>query len=206
MSKKYDEIMERVQVTPDMEERVLGNALSACESSTGAPTTPVIPLKKYWPLAACLVVCVTLAIALPLLLSQGEQEQANPPIQLANPMVEVDTPEALSQAVGISLHEPPLPFVPAQVTYTSLGGDIAQITYLSADGEKALFRQSSGQEDNSGDYTVYTVTLKPRKNVTLKGSDAGYTLALWQEGDCSFSLHLSYPLPLESWEQILPEN
>lgn len=204
MSKKYDEIMERVQVTPDMEERVLKNALSALKSSPESVRTPVVPLKKYWPAAACLVVCVALAIALPALLSK--QEQSNPPVQLSNPMVEVDTPEALSQAVGIALREPPLPFVPAQVTYTSLGGDIAQITYLSSDGKKALFRQSPGQEDNSGDYTVYTVTLMPQKNVTLKGTEDGYTLALWQEGEYSFSLNLSYPLPLESWEQILPKS
>lgn len=206
MSKKYDEIMERVQVTSDMEERVLKNALSACDSSTEMPAAPAIPLKKYWPVAACLVVCVALVIAFPLLLSHGEQEPSNPSVQLANPMVEVDTPEALSQVVGISLREPLLPFIPAQVTYTSLGGDIAQITYLSADGKKALFRQSPGQEDNSGDYTVYTVILNPRKNVTLKGSEEGYTLALWREGGCSFSLHLSYPLPLENWEQILPKS
>lgn len=196
--------MEHLQVTPEMEQRVLEKALAACKEEA-APEAPIISLKRYWPMAACLVAVLALAMVLPALLSRQDQ-QTQPPVQMVNGMVTVDSLEALSQAVNFPVTLPALPFEPEETVYTSLWGHTAQIVCTGAEGEKALFRQSMGQEDNSGDYNEYPVVLTPRKKMTLKGTEEGCTLALWQDSTYSYSLSLTMPLSQEQWEALLQEK
>lgn len=204
MSNKYQQLMEHLQVTPEMEQRVLDKALAACKEEA-APKAPIIPLKRYWPMAACLVAVLALAMVLPTLLSQQDQ-QAQPPVQMVNDMVTADSLEALSQAVNFPVTLPALPFEVEETVYTSLWGHTAQIACTGAEGEKALFRQSLGQEDNSGDYNEYPVVLTLGENLTLKGTEEGCTLALWQDGTYSYSLSLTVPLSQGQWEALLTEN
>ncbi len=70
----------------------------------------------------------------------------------------------------------------------------------------ALLRQSQGMEDNSGDFNQYsdmkTLTVADA-DVTLKGADGRFTLALWQKDGFSYFLSLSQGQNIESWAEIL---
>ena len=113
----------------------------------------------------------------------------------ANGMVEVTSKEELSEAVGFPVKSAQsLPFFPQSIYYTSYWGEMAQINYANG-GSTACFRQSLGEEDNSGDWSEYPAQKSLTVNgcaVTLKGEADSYTLAIWQDGTYSYSWKFSF--------------
>lgn len=167
---------------------------------------PFRPQKQTWrrwaSLAACLVVVVAVLVAVPLL---REQPDTAPPVQVLPPFRQVDSLDALSEAVGFPVTEvSKLPFDPVSTTYTAYDEGLAEITYTGSGGQTATYRQSRGSEGNSGDYNLYpdTQTL-PEQNATLKGQDQSYTLALWTDGTYTYSLRLSSALSADAWQALL---
>lgn len=205
----YRELMEQVNLTPEARERILTNVQQADLSSQPEKVVPFSRRRQTWrrwaSLAACLVVVVAVLVAVPLLREQPEQ---TPPVQALPPFRQVDSLDALSEAVGFPVTEvSKLPFDPVSTTYTAYDEGLAEITYTGSGGQTATYRQSCGSEDNSGDYNLYpdTQTL-PDQNATLKGQDGLYTLALWTDGTYTYSLHLSSGLSADAWQALLGET
>lgn len=205
----YRELMEQVNLTPEARERILTNVQQADLSSQPEKVVPFSRRRQTWrrwaSLAACLVVVVAVLVAVPLLREQPEQ---TPPVQALPPFRQVDSLDALSEAVGFPVTEvSSLPFDPVSTTYTAYDEGLAEITYTGSGGQTATYRQSCGSEDNSGDYNLYpdTQTL-PDQNATLKGQDGLYTLALWTDDTYTYSLHLSSGLSADAWQALLGET
>ena len=202
---RYDEIMDRVQVTDEMRARVLEKVrqadLSAPEERRPAPAA----WRRWGAMAACLAVIVAGGLALPHLLTPNGTE--DPPVLAGPGMEEMDSRAALEQAVGFSVEEAEtLPFAPQEVLYTAFDSGLAQIEYRGENGQTALLRKSQGQEDNSGDFNQYpdVETLAAAEaDVTLKGTDGQFVLALWQEDGFSYSLSLSQGQDAQGWEETL---
>lgn len=125
---------------------------------------------------------------------------------VANGMVEVTSKEELSEAVGFPVKSAQsLPFFPQSIYYTSYWGEMAQIDYENG-GSTACFRQSLGEEDNSGDWNEYPVKESFTVNgcaVTLKGERDSYTLGIWSDGTYSYSLSLSAGQPASVWAELI---
>ena len=122
-------------------------------------------------------------------------------------ITEVTSSEELSEAVGFTVADIELPFVPEQRIYTAFGTELAQIQY-QGEGQSAIFRKSVGTEDNSGDYNSYPETTEIAAGPvqgTLKGESGTYTLAVWTDGEFSYSLALTEGLPAENWEVLINE-
>ena len=178
---KYDELMDKIEVTDAMRARILRNVSAAAPKKT--------PVRRYALLAACLAVVLLGAVCVPKLMDpapQGEQ------VAIANGMVEVADAAALADAVGFPAAEAAeLPFDVEETTYTSYWGELA----------------SAGTEDNSGDYTDYpAVTELTVGTVTaeLRGEAAErYTLAVWTDGQYAYSLRLSDGQSTEVWQRLL---
>lgn len=211
MDKKnpYRELMEQVNLTPEARERILTNLQQADLSPQPEKVVPFSRRRQTWrrwaSLAACLVVVVAALFAVPLL---REQPDTAPPVQVLPPFRQVDSLDALSEAVGFPVTEvSKLPFDPVNTTYTAYDEGLAEITYTGSGGQTATYRQSCGSEDNSGDYNLYpdTQTL-PEQNATLKGQDGLYTLALWTDDTYTYSLHLSSGLSADAWQALLTET
>ena len=205
----YRELMEQVNLTPEARERILTNVQQADLSSQPEKVVPFPRRRQTWrrwaSLAACLVVVVAVLVAVPLL---REQPDTAPPVQVLPPFRQVDSLDALSEAVGFPVTEvSKLPFDPVSTTYTAYDEGLAEITYTGSGGQTATYRQSCGSEDNSGDYNLYpdTQTL-PEQNATLKGQDGLYTLALWTDDTYTYSLHLSSGLSADAWQALLGET
>lgn len=211
MDKKnpYRELMEQVNLTPEARERILTNLQQADLSPQPEKVVPFSRRRQTWrrwaSLAACLVVVVAVLVAVPLLREQPEQ---TPPVQALPPFRQVDSLDALSEAVGFPVTEvSKLPFDPVNTTYTAYDEGLAEITYTGSGDQTATYRQSCGTEDNSGDYTLYKDTqVIPENNATLKGQDQSYTLALWTDGTYTYSLHLSSGLSADAWQALLTET
>lgn len=205
----YRELMEQVNLTPEARERILTNVQQADLSSQPEKVVPFPRRRQTWrrwaSLAACLVVVVAALFAVPLL---REQPDTAPPVQVLPPFRQVDSLDALSEAVGFPVTEvSKLPFDPVNTTYTAYDEGLAEITYTGPGDQTATYRQSLGSEDNSGDYNLYpdTQTL-PDQNATLKGQDGLYTLALWTDDTYTYSLNLSSGLSADAWQALLGET
>ena len=79
----------------------------------------------------------------------------------------------------------------------AVDGLVLQVFYKSGDKEilirKALISQG---KDISGDYNVYDVTKKvsvkgKKRKVTIKGTEKKKNLAVWSDGNYSYSLYTS---------------
>lgn len=201
----YRELMEQVNLTPEARERILTNVQQADLSPQPEKVVPFSRHRQTWrrwaSLAACLAIVAAL-FAVPLLREQPEQ---TPPVQALPPFRQVDSLDALSEAVGFPVTEvSSLPFDPVNTTYTAYDEGLAEITYTGSGGQTATYRQSLGTADNSGDDTLYEDTqVVPENNATLKGQDQRYTLALWTDGTYTYSLNLSTGLSADTWQALL---
>lgn len=197
---KYDEVMEKLEVTPEMRARILRNV----EAQAAQPRKKPNRLRRFAALAACLAILLVGAAALPKLISSPAPEESE--TMIANGMVEVASKEELSEAVGFPVKSAQsLPFFPQSIYYTSYWGEMAQIDYANG-GSMACFRQSLGEEDNSGDWSEYPAQKSLTVNgcvVTLKGEADSYTLAIWQDGTYSYSLSLSAGQPASVWAELI---
>ena len=91
---KYDELMDKIEVTDAMRARILRNVSAAAPKKT--------PVRRYALLAACLAVVLLGAVCVPKLMDpapQGEQ------VAIANGMIEVADAAALADAVGFPAAE-----------------------------------------------------------------------------------------------------
>lgn len=204
MKKEYDEIMEHIEVTSEMRQRILQHIQEGNIPAAPDGTLQFSSLRKYLSVAACFVVLLAGAIALPRLLNQGGPEP--PLVTVGQGIEEAASLQELSDLVGFEIdEEAALPFDVDKVSYFSYWNELAEIQYDGA-GQSAIFRKSIGTEDNSGDYTEYgdiiTIEVSGR-SVTLKGYDGAYSLAVWLDGNYAYSLSLSKAVTEEEWYGIL---
>lgn len=203
LGKAYDEIMDKIEVTEEMRRRVLAR-IAAEDMKPVRPKVLRLPAwKKYLSAAACLILVIAGAAALPRLV------QLLPPegnVQVVPQIEEAASLAELSRLVGFDVEEGfALPFEPEETTYCSYWNELAQIQY-SGGGQTATYRQSAGTEDNSGDYTAYSDVAGLAAgglSVTLKGDGGAYALAVWTDGSFSYSLGLSQGVAAEEWLTLL---
>lgn len=203
MNRKYNEAMEHIEVTPEMRSRILSNINNIDFAEKKRTKIVRFPnIKRFATLAACFAVMLAGALTLPNLLDISNE----PPVIENNDIVEVSSVEELSKAVGFEVSEPGnLPFEPESVVYTAYWAEMAEITY-SNDEKTAVFRKGIGSDDVSGDYNSYELTSKVSLNnidVTLKGRNEKYTLAIWTDGEFAYSLSLSEGIEETEWIRIL---
>lgn len=209
MNKKYDEVMEHIEVTPEMRQRILKNIRQVDLTKRKPAKVVQFPQwKQLATLAACLAIVLTGILTVPQILNPGAD---NPYIE-HNPVadiVEVNTVEELSEEVGFPINEmSALPFQVEDTIYIAYWKEVAEITY-TGDGQTAVYRKGTGSSDISGDYNIYNSEIEMSVNdynVTLKGNDNIYSLAIWTDGDYSYSLSLSDGKKESEWKVILTEN
>lgn len=205
MGKAYDEIMERIEVAPEMRERVL-KRVAAEDMASARPKALSFPaLKKYLSAAACLALVVAGAVTLPRLI----QPQRPGNVQTVQQIEEAASLDELSTLTGFEVNVGfSLPFEPEETTYCSYWNELAQIQY-TGQGQTATYRQSAGTADNSGDYSSYGDTIQVDAGgltATLKGHSGSYVLAIWTDGVFSYSLSLSQGMTEPEWLALLAQT
>lgn len=196
---KYEEIMDRVEVTPEMRQRVLSNLEQARK-----PKRPA--LRQLMSLAACLAILLCCWYAWK---PRQQTQVENPGAQGASQIENVASLEALSQKTGVPMKElTGLPFDVEATQYVSYWEELAEIQYFGQT-DSLCYRKSHGTEDNSGDYNVYSQVKTLDVSgcaVTLKGGAEGYSLAAWTDGTYAYSISASKPLTEETFRGLLEAN
>lgn len=212
MSKLYDEIMENICLTPETRERIL---LHVSEKERKARAKTMKKWIKYLSVAACCALVMGAAYGIHTLHSDktvgGEDEiiasdVADDGTQTANPMKEYRSAEELSDAVGFTIKEiGELPFAVKETLYFSYDDTLAEIRY-TGENQEVYFRKSQGDEDNSGVYNAYTqettITVADTE-ITCKGENDTYELAIWQKDGYSYSISLETGIGLEELQAMI---
>ena len=204
--RRYDAIMEKIEVTDGMRARILSNLREVEIEGVSPGRTRRHPAVRMVLSAACLVILLTGALVLPRLMQSGPAVKAPDHITGVQEMVRAATVEELSALVGFALS--PIPTPPFQVentAYTAYRGELAEIRW-QGEGETAVFRKSLGEEDNSGDYTMYSEEKEVavgNLTVTLKGDDGAYPLAVWSDDGYACSLRVTCAMTVEEWTSVL---
>ena len=208
MTNRYNEIMERIQLTSEMHSRVIDRIHR--ENFAKRSIRHAFSYRRYMAAAAAVAVLIGAAAIYPLL----HQEPQNPDGGGENDTtvssfapVEVSSLSELSEAVGFLVPEiENLPFKVIKIVYVDTFG-MADITYTGEDNE-AFFRMGEGTEDISGDYTEYqeeTAMENGAYSVTLKGESNSYKLAIWTDGTYSYCLSLQKGVSVETWKEMLAQ-
>lgn len=200
MSKSYNEIMNKIEVTDEMRQRVLSNIHKSQDSSSR-----IISLRT-WKNAVALAACFILLVAGVFSLPQLFNRDINNPQKIVSPTsLDYSSAKELSSACNFEVKEiESLPFVVIDRIYRRVGA-IAEINYLG-DSNSACFRISQEVGDNSGIFEDFTTVEKiqlDNMDITVKGFGDGYCLAVWQADEFSCSLSLDKDISLEQLKAIL---
>lgn len=210
MSRSYDEIMDKIQVTEEMRQRILQNISETeiREQPASCGKARIYRWQKYSLIAACLALFAVGAVTLPNVLPIGEntagssEEYAG--LTANNPMAgmeEYASAEDLSGAAGFEMKEfDALPFAVQETDYIYFGDGLAEIRYYGAGEERLDYRKSPGSEDNSGVYLEFDRGWDEDVagvNVTLKGDAAQVYLILWEKDGFSYSVYDEEGIPAD---------
>lgn len=206
MKKRYEEIMDQIEVSEEMRARIADRIFAydfERKSSSGVMRFP--SMLKYLSIAACFVVLMAGAFYASRL-SHVRQPEDQLVFQTGSSIVEVSSAEELSTAVGFEIEDmSQLPFEPVERIYTAYWDELAEIIYTGS-GQTATFRKSYAAEDISGDFNSYSAVKEISVDslyVTLKGTAGAYTLAVWSDEDYSYSLRLSKGLTEAEWQSVI---
>ena len=126
MDKKYDEVMEHIEVTPEMQQRILGNIQKMdLNEIKSARVIQISRWKQFAALAACLAVVLAGALTLPNLIRSPNDFNVLTP---GGGIVKVVSAEELTKAMGFDVDDlKQLPFQIGETTYTAYWKDLAEI-------------------------------------------------------------------------------
>ena len=197
---KYEQIMDKIEVTPEMRQRVLRNVEAEQAKQKKRQLT-----RRLVTLAACLAIVVCCWYV-------WKPKQTDPPEQGMMAVSQIDTAdslEALTEKSVTPMNElTGVPFTVERTEYVSYWDELAEIQYFGG-SDCRCYRKSPGMEDNSGDYNVYAQeeTLEISGNaVTLKGGNGTYSLAIWTDGSYAYSISVTDPLSRDAFGALLEEN
>ena len=185
---KYNKIMDKVKITPEMHERIMNNIK---ETDFEIHQPKELFLKKYrtyMSIAACLIIFIAGIIRIDNITNIEKD-----PMQVTPDIVEYSSKSELSLSVGFEVKDiKNIPFDVEKIQYISYWKELAQIIY-SGENNSITFKMSQGNEDISGDYNEYEETKTytvDSNSIILKGSNGLYNLAIWKDDKFSYALQL----------------
>lgn len=210
MTNSYDEIMNKISVTPEMHQRILNNLPPAV--SRRKKILRLSRIARGCSVAACIALILTIVMMFSDITIKTP-DQTNDPgeelTQAVNGIEECTSLDVLSAKVNFPVAElNGLPFSPQEVTYLSLWNNLAEIDYAGVENT-ITFRKSKENGDNSGDCNDYETTETLNINgisTTIKGNSQTFSLAIWQNGEYSYSISMTAGITREEMTSLLESN
>ena len=207
---KYNEIMERVNVTDEMKSRILGNIdeYFSKKKNTGKKSFYL----AFGGVAAAALLMIIIRpwdnnVTKPINSGTGSVGEGSNVLGV-NPMQGYSSVEELSKAVGFNVPViKSLPFKPSETEYMLLDAGFAQITYLS-DDDRLIYRKSTDKEDNSGNYNPYDYVGEVSVNdikVMVKGTKEALNLAIWNDGTYEHSISVEKAVDKDVMTKMVEE-
>ena len=225
MKRRYDEIMDRIEMTPAMKERLLEKLSSVSPEAPGerAPDgelplergRPTRPLwKRVLPIAAMLAVVLAGTLIWRIF---GGTTITDPPVPTDGPgsQTAVGDPAGfekyssltdLEKAVGFPVEElRALPFEADGVVYEA-SGTTARIS-AAGEGKSAVLRKApAGRALSNAVFPEMRETEIDGISVVLGGADGRYSTAVWNRGEYAYCLELKDGEPEEIIAEIITQT
>ena len=136
----------------------------------------------------------------------GVEPATSETVQIANPFVDCDSFEAAATVAGFAITAPETVEAYPNRMIQAVADNMIQVFYTTGDladerTEHILVRKAVGSEDVSGDYNDYASVTEQDINgttVTLKGDGKLIYLAVWTDGDFSYSVAVSNGTDLDT--------
>ena len=191
MDKRYQEIMDQIEVTDEMRSRVLSH-IAAEVYRKGKKKHLCYGWMKLTATAACILLIVMSGIVL-----YKHYERKEPEEYVAGPIqnsVVCESLKELSKEAAFSVETiETIPFEVKTITYQWCFDEYAEVQY---EGKQNIltYRKTAGKKDISGDYNEYLQKKHITVNgvdYTISGNDDLYYLATAQEDDYSYSIDVT---------------
>lgn len=146
---------------------------------------------------AALSLCAALAAAGADCSAKATENKTTPAssesVQIPNPWVDCKTIEDAQALAGFDFQLPETPEGYSIDHISAIEGEIIQVIYKKGEQEICI-RKGTGTEDISGDYNTYDTSVTKELDgydVTLKGKDGQYRLAIWTDGEYAYAVFSS---------------
>ncbi|SDF55432.1 hypothetical protein SAMN04488542_112134 [Fontibacillus panacisegetis] len=193
MRNKYHEIMSRVQVTPQMHDRIMRKIMDMDFDEKQDKWKFLNFDKRNLYVAACFVFLFAIVFTM---INKLDLDTESPQLATHDVREHLSVKE-LSSNVGYRVKEVEnIPFKVDKTTYFSYWGNMAETIY-SGENKVVVFRMTKGDEDVSGNYNVFNDVKNVHAgsyNVTIKGNNGLYNLATWQFNRFSYSLEIDHAI------------
>ena len=198
---KYNKIMDKVKITPEMHERIMSNINGADFEIQKPKEFFLKKYRRYVAIAACFIIFIVSIMYIQNIGNIGKEQ-----MQVIPDIVEYNSKSELSSFIGFEVRDiKNITFDIEEIKYMSYWKDLAQVIYVGKDNS-ITFRMAKGNEEVSGDYNEYeetkTYTLDSN-NIILKGSKGLYNIAIWKDDNFSYSLQLDLAMSEEELISII---
>lgn len=198
---KYNEIMEHIELTDEMRERILANVGAKQKRRR---------ISRIISAGIAAAACAAIVLgSVTVMKNVGKPDKAPDKPTVTETQNTVPTIDAtgtygasqyssaaeLSENFGIDIRDiTKLPFEVKHTSYSILFDKFAELDYYGGEDEECCFRVGRDTEDISGEYDEFTTVENETLNgceVTLKGYDDDYRLASWIRDGHFYSVSLS---------------
>ena len=213
---KYNEIMEHIELTDEMRERILSNVKAKNKRRHISKMIGGITAA-----AACAVIVFGAVTVMKNTGSVGKKpdkttvaatsEATAPTVQdtLTFGATPYKNAAELSETFGVEIRDiTALPFEVRSVSYSIMFDSFAEVDYCGENDEECCFRIGKDTEDISGEFDEFTSIETTEINgakITLKGYDGKYHLASWINQGHFYSVSLSEDMDKEILLKIADE-
>ena len=197
---RYNEIMEHIELTDEMRERIISNVSAKRRRRR---------ISRIVSAAAGAAACAVLVFGAFAVIRNTGNLSKSPDKETVTTQtsylgvggtytygsISYKSAAELSEAFGIEINDlEHLPFEVKNVCYSIMFGNFTEVDYYGVDDEECCYRVGRDTEDITGEYDEFTTVETAMLNgckVTLKGYGADYRIASWISGGhfCSVSLN-----------------
>lgn len=199
LKNKYDEAIKYIEVTDEIRDRILANInnLTFEKASTNNKVKNKTTFFSNYRMYLSLAACTMFLIGGSFFIHNTVDIHKNTSMQVVPDIVTVQSAKDLSDTVGFTVKEiHNLPFEIKLVSYNSYWGEIAEIEYTGSN-DTAIFRIGISDEDisgYSGEFTSIESHIINGCDVTIKGNNGQYILAIWQSDGYYYSVNFAEPV------------
>lgn len=195
MKNKYNQAMDHIVVTSEMETRILRNISTTPLEAPGLKKRNMVAYTRKLAIAACFLVVVIGGSYI----HRISELPFSPPVATVNNQQVFDSYEELFESVEYEMKAPTVfSTKDNEISYFLLNQTFVEITY-SSDQNIINYRMDKGIMDISGDYNVYTEISEisiDEWSVECRGDQDGYRLAVWNDGDYSYAISSERPISI----------
>ena len=144
---------------------------------------------------------------------EPQQEEQKETTQMANPFIDCENMGQAEEIAGFGMEAPEEIDGYADSLIQAVNGQMVQVIYFEKaadyqdDQATLMIRKKIGQEpDVSGDYNEYSQTVSDEidgRDVTFKGDDDQFNVAIWLSDDYSYSIDTVKPMSREQMSAIV---